>query len=356
MASLQEKQNTQGGKLAGLFVRRPVLAVVINALIVVGGLAPAMALPQDFWSDEVVYEPAPPRQVIHRRHKAPRAKMKETVAPTRKPQHPLIVAVSIKNQSLKVYDAGGLFAEAPVSTGMPGHSTPLGIFSVIQKNKWHRSNIYSGAPMPYMQRLTWSGIAMHAGALPGYPASHGCIRLPHEFARLLFGVTRLGMTVVITNDAAMPRVAPADTLLRGRTLPDSPGVTLWRPEASPSGPLSIVLSAADRRILVLRNGILIGSAPVTIDVPVTRTSAYLLRLGPDGAREWLRIALPGESAGAAEPELRDRVHVPEAFGRALDEALRPGTSVVVTADSLRAGATGRRVNVVEDSGGETPAR
>ena len=90
--------------------------------------------------------------------------------------------------------------------------------------------------------------------------------------------------------------------------------------------------------------------------PVTRTSAYLLRLGPDGARQWLRIALPGESTGAAEPELRDRVHVPEAFGRALDEALRPGTSVVVTADSLRAGATGRRVNVVEDSGGETPAR
>lgn len=277
-------------------------------------------------------------------------------APEVAPEGPVLMVVSLATQRTIIYRNGIPIGIATVSTGRPGHRTPTGIFTVLERDIVHHSSLYNAAPMPYMQRLTWGGVALHGGNLPGYPASHGCIRLPHEFARLLFGVTRLGMTVVITNDAAMPRVAPADTLLRGRTLPDSPGVTLWRPEASPSGPLSIVLSAADRRILVLRNGILIGSAPVTIDVPVTRTSAYLLRLGPDGAREWLRIALPGESTGAAEPELRDRVHVPEAFGRALDEALRPGTSVVVTADSLRAGATGRRVNVVEDSGGETPAR
>ena len=115
-------------------------AIVLSATVL-GGLAPAMALPQDFWSDEIIYEPAaPPPPVYYRRprpaqHRAP--KVKQTVAPTRKPQHPLIVAVSIKNQSLKVYDANGLFAEAPVSTGMAGHTTPLGIFSVIQKNKWH---------------------------------------------------------------------------------------------------------------------------------------------------------------------------------------------------------------------------
>ena len=95
-----------------------------------------------------------------------------------KPQGPLVIAISIERQTVRVFDANGLFAERPVSTGMSGHSTPMGVFSIIQKNKFHRSNIYSGAPMPYMQRITWSGVAMHAGALPGYPASHGCIRMP----------------------------------------------------------------------------------------------------------------------------------------------------------------------------------
>ena len=104
---------------------------------------------------------------------------KETGA---KPQGPLIIAVSIDKQKVRIYDAKGLFAESPVSTGMKGHSTPMGVFSIIQKHKFHHSNIYSGAPMPYMQRITWSGVAMHAGVLPGYPASHGCIRMPMAFA------------------------------------------------------------------------------------------------------------------------------------------------------------------------------
>ena len=99
-----------------------------------------------------------------------------------KPQGPLIIAISIDNQKVRVYDANGFFAESPISTGMKGHPTPMGVFSIIQKHKFHRSNIYSGAPMPFMQRITWSGIAMHAGVLPGYPASHGCIRMPMAFA------------------------------------------------------------------------------------------------------------------------------------------------------------------------------
>jgi lipoprotein-anchoring transpeptidase ErfK/SrfK len=193
---------------------RPWATALLTSAIVIGGIAPATALPQDFWSDDVFYEPAPPpRPVLHRRHRAPRAKVKETVAPARKPQRPLIVAVSIRNQSLKVYDANGLFAEAPVSTGMAGHATPLGIFSVIQKNKWHRSNIYSGAPMPYMQRLTWSGIAMHAGALPGYPASHGCIRMPNHFATQIWNWTRMGARVVV-GSAIAPMSARSRFLTR----------------------------------------------------------------------------------------------------------------------------------------------
>ena len=115
-----------------------------------------------------------------------------------------MIAVSIEQQTVKVYDANGLFAESPVSTGMRGHSTPMGVFSVIQKNKFHRSNIYSGAPMPYMQRITWSGVAMHAGALPGYPASHGCIRMPMSFAMKMWGWTRMGARVVITPGEIAP--------------------------------------------------------------------------------------------------------------------------------------------------------
>ncbi len=123
---------------------------------------------------------------------------------TAKPVGPLVIAISIDRQTLKVYDANGLYAESPVSTGMKGHTTPMGVFSVIQKNKYHKSNIYSGAPMPFMQRITWSGIAMHAGVLPGYPASHGCIRMPMAFATKMWGWTRMGARVVITPGEISP--------------------------------------------------------------------------------------------------------------------------------------------------------
>ena len=129
------------------------------------------------------------------------AAVKETNA---KPQGPLIIAVSIEQQKVRVYDANGLFAESPVSTGMKGHSTPMGVFSIIQKHKMHRSNIYSGAPMPYMQRITWSGVAMHAGVLPGYPASHGCIRMPTAFAMKMWNWTRMGARVIITPGQITP--------------------------------------------------------------------------------------------------------------------------------------------------------
>src|SRR5690606_8804076 len=92
----------------------------------------------------------------------------------------------------------------PISSGQPGHRTPTGVFSILQKARYHESNIYSGAPMPFMQRLTWSGIALHAGQLPGYPASHGCIRLPYQFAQRLFGLTRIGARVVVSHDPVAP--------------------------------------------------------------------------------------------------------------------------------------------------------
>jgi hypothetical protein len=103
-----------------------------------------------------------------------------------------------------VYDNGTPVAVSAVSTGMPGHPTPMGVFSVIQKQKWHHSNLYSNAPMPYMQRITWSGVALHAGVVPGHPASHGCIRLPERFAVRLWGMTKVGARVIIARGDSAP--------------------------------------------------------------------------------------------------------------------------------------------------------
>ncbi|MBR0870958.1 L,D-transpeptidase [Bradyrhizobium tropiciagri] len=141
---------------------------------------------------------------------------KETGA---KPQGPLVIAISIDQQTVRVYDSNGLYAESPVSTGMKGHSTPMGVFSVIQKQKFHRSNIYSGAPMPFMQRITWSGVAMHAGVLPGYPASHGCIRMPNAFAVKMYNWTRMGARVIITPGTVTPESFSHPLLVTQKVVP-----------------------------------------------------------------------------------------------------------------------------------------
>jgi lipoprotein-anchoring transpeptidase ErfK/SrfK len=112
--------------------------------------------------------------------------------------------VSLPDQHINVYDATGRIATSRVSTGQAGYRTPAGIYSVIGKSRYHRSNIYSGAPMPWMQRITWSGIAMHAGVVPGYPASHGCIRLPYSFAPVMFNLTKQGARVVVASRDTAP--------------------------------------------------------------------------------------------------------------------------------------------------------
>jgi lipoprotein-anchoring transpeptidase ErfK/SrfK len=145
---------------------------------------------------------AQPRKPKARKHAAKKTETPEKESS--KPQGPVIISISIDQQRLRLYDANGLFAETPISTGMKGHPTPMGVFSVIQKDRLHHSNIYSGAPMPYMQRITWSGIAIHAGVLPGYPASHGCIRMPMAFAMKMWNWTRMGARVVVTPGEISP--------------------------------------------------------------------------------------------------------------------------------------------------------
>ena len=263
------------------------------------------------------------------------------------PAGPVMLIVSLKTQRAVVYRNGVPIGISTVSSGRPGFETPTGVFVILQKHVEHYSNIYDNAPMPYMQRLTWGGIALHAGNLPGYPASHGCVRLPHDFARLLYGVTKRGMTVIITDQPTVPRLAPGDELLKSISAKSADGPIKWHPERSPTGPMSIIVSASDRQAVVLRDGQIIGSAPVEIDGTIARTSAFLLNGVANGERQWVRIGLPGQSETTSE-KLRGRIRVSDEFRRLVDPAIKIGTTVIVTGDSLREGAAGAPVTVLED--------
>jgi hypothetical protein len=272
-------------------------------------------------------------------------------APDIAPQGPVMVIISLTTQRAYAYRNGVPIGVSTVSTGKPGKETPTGVFTILQKAVKHRSNKYSNASMPFMQRLTWDGVAMHAGNLPGYPASHGCVRLPAGFAKLLFGITSLGLTVVITDDPLAPEVAPAPTLLDPADADAGAAnrAFRWHPEKSPSGPLSIVLSGRDKRIVVLRNGVEIGSSTIRIDGPVTATMAFTLRGVDASGYHWLRLPLPGQvptAAGELTPVERARVHMPEPFRLNIAGALRPGTTLLVTRESLASGGTGKRMTIL----------
>ncbi len=137
-------------------------------------------------------EAAPAQAASPKKSKKPEAPEAEVA------DAPLYAVVSIDDQHVSIYGSNGLIERSDVSTGTADHPTPTGVFAIIQKERWHESNIYSGASMPFMQRITWSGVAMHTGQLPGYPASHGCIRLPNDFAERWFGRTKLGLRVVVS--------------------------------------------------------------------------------------------------------------------------------------------------------------
>jgi hypothetical protein len=216
---------------------------------------------------------------------------------------PIVVVVSLDDQRAYVYRNGVRIGVSTASTGKPGHATPTGVFTVLAKDKDHHSKTYGNAPMPYSERLTWDGVALHAGGLPGYPSSHGCVHLPSEFARLLFEVSHTGMTVVVASQRTAPAavdhpaaLAPVDAAT-GKPV-DVPRLSegeafRWQPDKAPDGPVTILVSAADARVLVFRNGVEIGRARVTIADPAKPlgTHAFMMVEG----------AQAGGGAGAARP-------------------------------------------------------
>ncbi|MGY2736387.1 L,D-transpeptidase [Sphingomonas sp. UYP23] len=270
-------------------------------------------------------------------------------APQLAPAGPVMMIISLSTQRAYAYRNGVPIGVSTVSSGKRGHATPTGVFTVLQKAVTHKSNLYSDAPMPFMERLTWGGISLHAGHLPGYPASHGCVRLPLAFARLLYGISKLGMTVVVTDAAEVPVAAPAPAMLAPPRGADAVLEYLWQPERSPSGPLSIVISGQDSRVVVLRNGVEIGSGAIRLDAAVPRTVAFSL-LGIDAAGEhWVRLPLPGDpvpATGEMTEAERSQGHLPEGLRVAIAGALTPGTTLLVTRSSLKSSGVGHRLTVI----------
>ena len=142
------------------------------------------------------------------------------------PKGPLQLVVSIGTQKVTLFSNGVRVAQGPVSTGVPGHPTPMGVFSIIEKDRYHHSNIYSGAPMPFMQRITWSGVALHEGVLPGHPASHGCIRMSRDFAQKLWPITKLGVRVIVARSELAPVEFSHPKLFTPKLKPPEPKVAM----------------------------------------------------------------------------------------------------------------------------------
>jgi hypothetical protein len=263
------------------------------------------------------------------------------------PAGPVVLLVSLPLQTMHVYRNGILVGRTSISSGTKSHQTPTGVFTILEKKQTHRSKKYDNAPMPNMQRLTWSGIAMHSGNLPGYPASHGCIRMPYDFSTLLFGITGNGGTVVIGDDtraqphfAANPGVllAPKD-FSPEMFKPLASGEYQWHPERSTSGPITMLVSAADKTLYVYRNGEPIGRAAIEVDgrlgghvfTMLEGVTAEISSLVPGRpARIWMSVQSDAASRGVDAAALAKRIRISPEFAGKVYDALRPGATIIVT--------------------------
>jgi len=274
-------------------------------------------------------------------------------APELAPDVPLLVIVNLTTQRLIVFRNGVPFAASTVSSGKTGHETPTGVFTILQKAKEHYSKTYDNAPMPNMQRLTWRGIALHAGHLPGFPASHGCVRLPSEFSALLFGATSLGMTVVITEVPVGPELSNIPELATSEPQTASASFAnaayQWHADRGKGGIVSVVVSTADQRAFVMQDGEEIGSAPVRYAGKLAMPVAYVLRARDDTGNHWLKLHYAGTGGSMdVSPEEAKKFDAPTTFRQQLMNILSPGSVIIVTPQSLKAGSTGKSATVIEN--------
>jgi len=299
-------------------------------------------------------------------------------------QGPLQIIISIADQRISLYENGTLIARSSVSTGVEGHPTPLGVFSVLSKEKWHRSNIYSAAPMPYMQRLTWSGIALHAGELPGRPASHGCIRVTKDFAIRLWHLTKRGTRVIIAHDdirpaeiaspqlfVPKPRVASASPESGTATLASSDSITATTAQAplisnadedakitkpasargsvQKAAPITVFVSRQLSKLFVRKGFTPLFDVPINIRNPAEPMGTHVfsaMEFQNEGtAIRWTVVSIPEKSSpnqanpprSRKEPTVPDtpsavleRIEIPKDAIDRISELLTPGSSLIIS--------------------------
>ena len=270
---------------------------------------------------------------------------------------PVTVLVDLTSQLATVYRNGVAIGISTVSTGKPGHETPTGVFQILQKDADHRSSTYNNAPMPYQERLTWDGVALHAGGLPGYPESHGCVHLPYACAKELFQITSMGGTVVVTGRAGDPVTHPAGGVLAPI---DELGNAAqhhalsadeqweWNHQVPDAGPLSIIVSTTDQRVVVMRSGQEVGRARAVID-GFMGAHVATLHVSADGAHHWMLIGVPGhedEAGRELDAAALNRLRLPEGFRTMLNDRIGEGTTVLITSASVGAHNSGKQMTLM----------
>lgn len=260
--------------------------------------------------------------------------------PERSPAGPVAVIVSIPDQRVHVYRNGVRIGVSTCSTGKPGHATPTGVFTILQKDKHHRSSTYNNAPMPNMNRLTWDGVALHAGKLPGYPASHGCVRLPFEFSEKLFGVTHLGMPVIVAGAHSDPVEIVHPGLVLGLAADAELDAAVTKLKDAPLPTMvasSILLSAADRKAVLLENGRQVAEGPLALSGNATLGEhVFILLDAHDDGRGmvWRGIghgAEAGQPAAVPQVGVLQRLSASRAFYEMVHARLHPGALLITTA-------------------------
>lgn len=255
--------------------------------------------------------------------------------PERAPSGPVAIIVSVPKQRVYVYRNGILIGVSTCSTGKKGFETPTGVFTILEKAKEHSSSEFEDAPMPNMERLTWGGIALHAGKLPGYPASHGCVRLPAKFAENLYEVTHLGTPVIIAGD----HTDPADVQDPGPVLGSSAKAEMdakvgKKAAGGANGVTSILVSRADNRIYVLQGGAIAaeGSANIKDPSKPIGSNVFIWQDGDKNGSTWSGMGFHVEADGAAKPNsaVLERIEGSDEVMDAIKKRLKPGTVLVTT--------------------------
>ena len=264
------------------------------------------------------------------------------------PRGPVVVVVSLPEQLVHVYRNGVTIGVSTCSTGKPGNRTPTGVFTILQKRAEHYSSTYNNAPMPNMQRLTWRGVALHAGNLPGYPASHGCIRLPVKFSELLFSATQLGTSVIIADqETAYSSVVRPDLVLpkeMTESAEDAQAKAAREARRSVAATattiMSVLVSAADRKAYLIVDGKVTFETPINVldpDKPIGTHLFSLIGLSPDGhALKWSAFGLGGHPQDGIVVDMWSssvlgRIEYLDGEGvRRVARTLHPGTTMVIT--------------------------